>query len=454
MRTLTIIGCAAVSFLALGNSSVLAAAGDFDASFNRVGFTREHVGDWSSSYGLGIHSSGEIVTAGVYGNPITQTVDLVLWRHLADGTPDTTFGGTGVIYPPTSGIFPGSANSLTVDHQNRIVLLTASPRDYFLYRFNFDGSPDLSFSGSGRVTIPIGAPIYALTEVMTQADDRIVGVGAATNPATGRWEFFVFRLLESGELDPSFAGTGRVWTPITPGGGNDRSTGVAIQRDGKIVVAGRAKTLDPASNYDFALARYTPSGELDESFGTGGKVVFPVLDDNLGRKVVIQPDGKIVITGYTCEEIIGGDEYCYFGIARVDQCGVLDPTFGGTGKVHTEVGNGFPYDLALQSDNKIVAVGIHLVVADFSASNVVLARYQPDGLLDTAFGLNGISETNYGYIVNSAGNVRIQSDGQIVVAGGTRGTGTSAVIARYQAGGGEPSGVLRDSRNQPFGLAP
>lgn len=454
MSNLRRIRYLAILCATLGGEAVLGADGEFDPSFNRVGFTRERVGAWSTGSGLAIHSTGEIVTAGNYG-PDPRTAELVMWRHLPDGTPDTTFGGTGVLYPLSSGVDRFNGNTLALDNQERIVLLTLGSGEYFVYRFNkLDGSPDLSFSPTGRVSIRTDSAIYGVVGLAIQPDNKIIGVGGAINPATSRWEFFVFRLQEDGDLDPTFAGTGRVWTPITAGGGNDRATGVALQPDGKIVVAGRAKTLDPGANYDFALARYTPEGELDDSFGDGGKVVFPILDDNLGRKVVIQPDGKIVIAGYTCEERKGAPEYCYFGVARVDSGGVLDPSFGGTGKVHTDVNDGFPYDVALQSDNKLVALGVHGNLTGLMF-NVVLVRYQPDGSLDPTFGYNGISETNYGYISNSAGDIRFQADGQIVVSGGTSGNGrVSAVVARYQANGGEAGAILPHSTSQPGSLAP
>ena len=105
-------------------------------------------------------------------------------------------------------------------------------------------------------------------------------------------------------------------------------------------------------------------------------------------------------------------------MARLDERGGLDSSFGGTGKVTTDVGNGFAVDLAIQSDNKIVAVGIHQITP-FDYTNCVLIRYQPDGSLDDTFGLNGISETNYGYTSGSGADVRIQSDGNIVVSGVT-----------------------------------
>lgn len=446
----------AVLCVTLGGSVALGAAGEFDPSFNRVGFTRERVGQWSSGGGLAIHSSGEIVTAGGYSDSNTQNSGLVLWQHLANGTPDKTFGSNGVVYPLSTNVVSTTGSVLALDSQERVVLLTigrvAGGGEYFVYRFNrLDGSPDLSFSPTGRVSIRTGANIYGVVGLVIQPDDKVLGVGGAVNQATGRWEFFLFRLQEDGELDSTFGDNGRVWTSIR---GYDRATGVALQPDGKIVVAGRAK-INFAANYDFALARYTAEGELDDSFGDGGSVVFPVLDDNLGRKLVIQPDGKIVIAGYACEDTKGGDEYCFFGVARVDGRGVLDPSFGGTGIVHTDVGDGFPYDVALQPDNKIVALGIHGNLTDFR-SNVVLVRYLPDGSLDGTFGYNGISETNYGYLRNAAGDIRIQADGQIVVCGGTAGeySPVSAVVARYQATGGEPVATLPQSTSQPGSLAP
>jgi len=442
MKALKIVRRIGVGCLALGSSLVVAAAGDFDPSFNQVGFTRED--PWSAARGLAIHSSGEIVTAGYY-SPAPTELRLILWRHLPDGQLDAAFGDNGIVYPME---LPDccNANNLAIDNSERIVLLTVTRglRSFLLYRFNFDGSPDLTFSGVGSTTVPTSYSIYPVIGVAIQPDNKIVGVGGTGNPATRNEEFFVFRLQESGELDPSFAGTGSVFTPVTPGVAYAAATGVAIQPDGKIVVAGRTRSFEPASNFVFALVRYLSNGELDEDFGDGAKVTFPLLDDNLGRKVVIQPDSKIVIAGYTCEEPTGiASEYCYFGVARVDAAGALDPSFGGTGKVHTDVGDGFPYDVALQTDGKIVAVGIHRFDQVGRAANTVLVRYQPDGSVDPTFGVNGISETNYGYAYNAGGDVRIQSDGNIVVAAVTSnvsvGVLSRGVTARYLSDSGTAS---------------
>ena len=142
------------------------------------------------------------------------------------------------------------------------------------------------------------------------------------------------------------------------------------------------------------------------------------------------------MTGAVCRDLGGDEAYCYLGVARVDQRGALDPDFGGTGKVFTDVGSfgGSALDLAVQSDSKIVVVGGRALDSNFTIGNAILIRHQPDGSLDGTFGLNGISETNFGYSSSGSASLCIQSDGRIVTAGSTsRGVarGASAVTARY-----------------------
>jgi len=417
----------------LMGSVVFAAAGDFDPSFNGLGFTRDFIPDLSGTSGVAIHSTGEIVTSGFYLDRGTSNQHLVVWRHLPDGSLDATFGGTGVVYPtPSPAGLSGVATALAIDNQDRIVLVAIATDFHVVYRLNFDGSPDLGFSGTGSMTVPLGGFVFGITGVAIQPDNKIVAAGSL---ATATSEFTVYRVQEGGGLDPDFGGTGIVMTQITPGGGADRATGVAIQPDGNIVVAGRARTLVVGSFYNFALARYLPAGVLDDSFGDGGKVVFRFLDDSLGRKVIIQPDGKIVIAGSTC--IGATSDYCYFAAARVDEAGALDSSFGDGGKVYTDVGNhgGLGFDVALQPDGRILVAGEHQWTADRvagSGENGILIRYLPNGFPDPAFGLLGISETNYGYVQNEISTVRVQADGQIVISAFTgNAVSASAVTARF-----------------------
>jgi len=440
MTILKVTKYTALGLAVLGNSVVVAAAGDFDPSYNGLGFTRDFIPDSSTASDLSIDSTGRIVNAGNYYSLSEQSEHLVVWRRLADGTPDAMFGGTGVVYPISPpGLVESSNNSIAIDNQDRIVMVTGTETGHLVHRLNVDGTPDLSFSGTGHNDIPLRPRVVPITGVAIQPNNQIVAVAGAVNPASGHREFVVYRLQENGNLDPNFGGTGVVYTEMTPGGGLDAATGVALQPDGKIVVAGRARSLLPGSYYDFALARYLATGVLDPDFGSGGKVIFSILDDDFGRRVVVQPDGKIVIAGSVCVDLGSGNSYCYLGAARVDERGALDPSFAGTGKVYTDVGGtrgGSAFNVALQSDNKIIVVGVHQLNADSSLMNAILLRYQPDGSLDPTFGLNGISETGYGYSSNFSGAVRIQSDGQIVVSGSTGRdpiAARSVVTARYLA---------------------
>src|SRR5262249_32005268 len=243
-----------------------------------------------------------------------------------DGSLDNAFGGTGRVYPPSPPGLPSlEPRDLTIDNQNRIVLLAINqdqdPGNHVLYRFNFDGSPDLTFSGTGWFVVPIPST-YTLPGIAIQPDNKVVAVTGAVNPVSGRLEWLVYRVHEGGGFDPSFGADGLVFTQMTPGiDAYDAAIGVAIQPDSKIVVSGRASS--SGMNFRYALARYSATGELDADFGTGGKVIFPILNDNLGRKLVIQPDGKILITGLVC------DTRGYLGAARVDERGVRDSSFEG-----------------------------------------------------------------------------------------------------------------------------
>jgi len=411
--------------LLLASGICSAAPGDFDSSFNRLGFTRDSIAGSTAGECVAIHPSGEIVTSGRYGDFGSER--LVLWRHLPDGTLDKAFGDGGVIFPP-SPVDVAAADSLAIDQLDRIVLIATTSTSYVAHRFNFDGSSDLSFGGTGILSIPIEGGPFPIAGVAIDAENRILGVGGSYG---SRSRFIVYRVQETGELDPSFGGTGIVFTEMTSGPA-DRATGVALQPDGKIVVAGRAGS---PLNYLVALARYLPDGVLDPEFGSEGKLVFSVLDSNLGRKVVIQPDGKIAVAFSACLNP-GPDVHCSPGLARLDDRGALDPMFGDGGWTYVDLGGfgAYAYDLALQPDGAIVTAGDRFITPDSNNTTALLLRFLPDGSLDDTFGFHGISETTYGYTYNIAGSIRLQADGRIVIAGFTGGAMSGgAVTARYLA---------------------
>jgi uncharacterized delta-60 repeat protein len=212
------------------------------------------------------------------------------------------------------------------------------------------------------------------------------------------------------DLDASFDSDGIVTTDF---GGTDQIWSVAIQSDGKIVVAGQ-------SDSEFGLARYTTAGALDTTFGSGGIVTTIISGTDRVLSVVIQSDGKIIAAGYSNNN---------FALARYTTAGALDTTFDSDGIVTTDFGSTDQiWSVAIQSDGMIIAVGS-------SNDNFALARYTTTGALDTTFDTDGKVTTDFGS-TDRAHSVAIQSDGMIVAVGDSySGTDYDFALARYTTAG-------------------
>ena len=199
---------------------------------------------------------------------------------------------------------------------------------------------------------------------------------------------------------------------------------MALQGDGKIVVVG-----DAGGGGAFALARYNPNGSLDPSFSGDGRQTTDFGDFGVARGVALQ-GGKIVAVG------IGdaGD----FALARYNPNGSLDPSFSGDGKQTTDFGGSDEASgVALQGDGKIVAVGRD------GPGDFALARYNPNGSLDTSFSGDGKQTTDFGDF-DGANGVALQGNGKIVVVG-VGGTGNFA-LARYNPNGSLDPSFSGDGR--------
>jgi uncharacterized delta-60 repeat protein len=215
----------------------------------------------------------------------------------------------------------------------------------------------------------------------------------------------------SGVLDPSFNGNGIVTSDLPFN--SDSARAVALQPDGKLVVAGWGSV---AGDSDGLVARYTPEGSLDTSFSEDGWAIAPELGYNeyWFYDVVVQVDGKILAFGSAYPDYP-------FLLVRFNPDGSLDQAFGESGALTTDFPGytNFPFQVLLQPDGKIVVVGTSYP-DDNSQDTVTLVRYNPDGSLDTSFGEDGLVTTDI-----EAGNdeyaydMLLQPDGKIVVAGST-----------------------------------
>src|SRR5437773_9251924 len=192
---------------------------------------------------------------------------------------------------------------------------------------------------------------------------------------------------------------------------------------GKIIAAGTVFVdFNPgeSSNTDFALARYTPDGIPDATFGNAGQAStdFLGLEDD-AFSILIQPDGKIVAVGSANDPATFYD----FAAARYLSNGTIDTTFGVAGKVSNDFGvAGFDraQSAALQADGRIVAAGF-AISQNGGVQNFAVARYTSSGVLDTTFSRDGITQIDFGSCCQSATNVLLQSDGKIITVGGSKG---------------------------------
>ncbi len=223
----------------------------------------------------------------------------------------------------------------------------------------------------------------------------------------GNGNYALLRLLPNGQPDPTFDGDGRVQLSFGAGNGST-ITQVLVQPDGKIVATGYAYS---GTSFDFAAARFLPNGAPDATFGTGGKTLVAVGPDrDQGRAALLQPDGKVVIVG---------DSYDATGVARFGACrltvgGALDPAFGTGGKTVATPQPGqtaIPWAVVRQPDGKLVAAGQ-------VAGDVALARYSAGGALDAGFGSGGFQVTDFAATSQDvAFAVAVQPNGRLVVAG-------------------------------------
>jgi uncharacterized delta-60 repeat protein len=399
--------------LTLGVSAAQAAAGGNDWwEFGPSG---------GPAYAVAIQPDGKIVAAGI-GNSPSGGGDFMLARYTASGARDTSFGKNGKVLTDFGATESASAIAIQPDGK----LVVAGGR-FDLARYTTTGALDTSFGTDGKVETHFGPhrADYAQA-VAIQPDGKIV-VAGRSGFIGGNSDFALARYTTSGTLDTSFGTNGKVLTDF--GSSVDgQADAVAVQPDGKIVVAG--STTGPKMN-KFALARYTTNGALDKSFGTGGEVFtgFRSSNHSFGKGVALQEDGKIVVAGSTKHA-----KRFYFALARYTRRGHLDPRFGTGGRVLTRFGSSrrsqaVAYGVAVQTDGKIVAAGWTTYVStdiecDGNGSSIALARYTTRGTLDTGFGKRGTVAKQFGdggsfseCGTEDAAAVAIQPDGNIVTAG-------------------------------------
>jgi uncharacterized delta-60 repeat protein len=367
--------------------------------------------------------SAEKLTSSVFSARVKSLVEVLL-----DGEFDTGFGVGGKVITQFDNSI-SEAFAVAPQTDGKFVLagysLDSSDTDFALARYNANGSLDTSFGVGGKVVTGIGnADDTAFALVIQPSDGKLIAAGSSFNGRND--DFALVRYKTDGTLDTTF-GMGGI---VTTGFNNtfDYIDAVAVQTDGKIVAAGYVFN---GSYFHFAIARYHSNGTLDDTFGTGGKVITEMTAfDDLARAIALQSDGKIIVAGEANADL---------AVARYNSDGSLDTSFDGDGKVVTSI-NLFDsaYDVVIQADGKIVAAG---ETGNGTNSDFAVVRYETNGALDSLFDSDGIVTTAIGGSDEIASSLSIQAGGKIIVGGfSSNGTNDDFAVARY-----EPSGALDSS---------
>ena len=407
---------------------VEAAPGDLDPGFGAGGRAITQGGFSEKAYAAALSADGKIVVAGeraVIGvNGGIVGYQALVARFNADGSLDASFGAGGFVTEALHGVHSNYYRAVAVQADGKIVAAgyffeSGDCTGYrpWVVRYNSTGARDTTFGGGdGEVEFlyncaPQDSSAFN-NAIAIQSNGRIVIAGSAKNDS-GTYDFAVARLTAIGAPDRSFNLDGLA--TVSLGAGNEEAAAVAINPDtGQIILAGYIS--NNANHSDFALVMLTASGLLDSSFGGTGKVTTNTGGTDAAAAVAVQADGKIIVAGRQSNTSYGTD----FSLARYNSTGALDATFDGDGKVVTAFGEFYDaaFGIALQTDGKAVAAGFG---ADrnalLSGYDFALSRYNPNGSLDSTFSFGGRQMTDFFNHQDYGRAVLVQPDGKIVVAG-------------------------------------
>lgn len=338
-----------------------AQSGVVDESFGNNGFVNTVInGTYNVTRATVLQPDGKIIVVGQAGEPSTYIA--VAARFNSDGSFDTSFGEDGNVLMPI-GSMKSFATDVALQADGKIVMSGYTwdnvTGNIFALRLNTDGTFDNTFGSNGVALVDNGSDV---SEAVTIQDDGKILVGGYSND-----NFTVARFNTDGTLDSTFGSNG--WSTTTFPNAPSYVKNVKVQDDGKIVLGGFL--INNQNTFEIALARISSDGSIDNSFGTVGMVSFNIGNGNdFGEALAIQDDGKVIIAGYSVRET----EY-NLAMARFDTNGNLDSTFGVDGMVSTDFNQREDYGTAitLQPDNKIILAGYSYALT--GGSEVIVVRY-------------------------------------------------------------------------------
>lgn len=326
------------------------------------------------------------------------------------GNLDTSFAKNGI----SNSILKGIGKNGIIQNDGKIIIVGTTnssvvhnPYDIFLARYNSDGTVDTTFGVRGMDTIDLGSTFESPEKIIMQPDDKILVGGYLSQNSHN--QFFLARFKNNGEFDSTFNNTGIVVTDFNSSSANCL-TDMALQPDGKIIQTGYS-VIDFIPR--FSIVRYNSNGSIDQNFGENGKVITSIGQKSYARNIAIQKDGKIIVAG---ESMF--DTYDYT-MVRFNENGSLDTYFGVEGVIKTnmvespKISQDYAKSLIIQPDGKIILAGESWI--DGEMQDFSLIRYMNNGSIDESFGINGKTFA-MGYGMNYPVSAIMEIDGKIIIA--------------------------------------
>ncbi len=393
--------------------------GALDTTFGGNGAVTYHSGEWAQGNSVAIQSSGTIVVVG------QSAGDVLILRYNSNGTLDNTFGGGGVVTYNGPYNDDDSGNGVAIQSDGKI-LVAAYTTTYRIGPFTTSGILVLRYTANGTLDTTFSSDGVSIVGDNYENSGNAIAVGLEGNIfVTGKLDgtLVILMYASNGALNGIFGGDGVVTYDSA-----DQGRSLAVQPDGKVVVAGLAYN---GSNYDLVVLRYIPGGVLDIAFGTNGVIVYDGGLNDQGNAMVLQSDGKIVVAGYTNNGLVDAAL-----TLRYTASGLLDPLFSADGVATLSIpakSREEAYAVAVQPDGKIVVAG-YTYDGTFYYIDLIMVRYNPDGTLDPGFGNGGVVRHSGGAIF--VFSIALQQDGKIVVvATTTASTDLDVLLLRYNSNG-------------------
>lgn len=408
---------------------------ELDTTFN---FTGKQFTTGGFGYGMLVQADNKVV---VFGRSSDDAGSFGLVRYNENGSLDETFGIGGIVTTDFDNMLNDAAFGGAIQNDGKIVLVGVTSfnaiglGNFALARYNSDGSLDSSFGSAGKVVTNVqSSGEDEAKSILIQPDGKLVVVGH-TLGSDPDYQVIV-RYNNNGTLDPTFGNAGIVRTVIS--GHSIWGNSVAIQTDGKLLIGGGMQTVPapPTATFSYTLTRLNPDGTRDNSFdGDGFKSILYGIGGGPGelhiRAIGVQQDGRITAAGW--------DSVLF----RFNSNGSPDTSFDGDGTLRPVLNGGTPKSILLSASGKITVAGT-------TSGDFAIARYKPDGSLDTAFSTDGYLSVDVDSGASDmAAAVKIDSFGRIVI-GGASNARYAAVRLEASPAGANLSGRVTRRDRRPF----